>query len=219
MLKEFGRETRSELETAPYQPAEMSGSIFLGQKRMGDIQTLILWGTFNNLLTGCRLLMLGGGWVQDHSLSSHRDITCEWEAYLWCVSPGNNLRYNKWHYLLKALLYAISSFFGEKDLTKSAVYSSCLACLSCWTTALHSKYFLTCWAGIVDCWKRKQKNKSEQIVLPQITNHNQSLKIKQTRQERSQMHKSPSSISVKQCLVYALVMEQDADSVPSSNRP
>ena len=45
--------------------------------------------------------------------------------------------------------------------------------------------FLTCWVGIVDCWKRKQKNKSEQLVLPQIANHNESLKIKQTHQERS----------------------------------
>lgn len=66
--------------------------------------------------------MLGGGWVQDHSLSSHRDIRCEWEAYLWCVPPGNNLRYNKWHYLLEALVYAISSSFGEKDLTVSCVF-------------------------------------------------------------------------------------------------
>lgn len=55
---------------------------------------------------------------------------------------------------------------------------------------------LTCWVGIVDCWKRKQKNKSEQLILPQIANYNQSLKIKQTHQERSQMHKSPSSIPV-----------------------
>lgn len=38
VLKDFGRETRSELETAPYQPAEMSSGIFLGQKRMGDIK-------------------------------------------------------------------------------------------------------------------------------------------------------------------------------------
>lgn len=45
---------------------------------------------------------------------------------------------------------------------------------------------LTRWVGIVDCWKRKWKNsKSEQLVLPQITNYNQSLKIKQTHQERS----------------------------------
>lgn len=25
---------------------------------------------------------------------------------------------------------------------------------------------LTCWVGIVDCWKRKQKNKSEQLSTP-----------------------------------------------------
>lgn len=39
MLKEFARITRSDLENAPYQPAEMSSGIFPGQKRMGDIHS------------------------------------------------------------------------------------------------------------------------------------------------------------------------------------
>ena len=40
VLKEFARGTRSELETAPHQPAEMSSGVFPGQRRMGVIRSL-----------------------------------------------------------------------------------------------------------------------------------------------------------------------------------
>lgn len=40
VVKEFAERPRSELETAPYQPAEMSSGIFPGQKRTGDIHSL-----------------------------------------------------------------------------------------------------------------------------------------------------------------------------------
>lgn len=39
VLKEFARRTRSELENAPFQPAEVSSSIFPGQKSVGDIHS------------------------------------------------------------------------------------------------------------------------------------------------------------------------------------
>lgn len=138
VLKEFSRSARSELETAPYKPADVPSDIFHSQKRMGNFPKHRYFG--EHLIT-CLLEVNCSCWggevgVQDHSLPSHRDIRCEWEAYPWCKSPGNNSRYNKWQYLLEALVYAISSSFGEKDLTKSAGYSSCLSCLICWTTRL-----------------------------------------------------------------------------------
>jgi len=39
VLKQFARRTTSELENAPYQPAEILSVIFPGQKRIGDIHS------------------------------------------------------------------------------------------------------------------------------------------------------------------------------------
>lgn len=46
VLKEFARGSRSELETAPYQPPEVLNGVFPGQKRMRDMHSLNtdIWG-------------------------------------------------------------------------------------------------------------------------------------------------------------------------------
>lgn len=55
--------------------------------------------------------------------NSQRGTRCEWEAYLWCISPGSDSRYKKWHYIVEVFMHAIPSSFGEKGLAKAAVYS------------------------------------------------------------------------------------------------
>lgn len=80
VLKEFAKRARSELETAPYKPAEVPSGIFHShQKRMGNIPEHRYFG--EHLITGLLEVDCScwGGEVgaQDHSLPSHRDIRCE----------------------------------------------------------------------------------------------------------------------------------------------
>lgn len=86
------------------------------------------------------------------------------ERNIWHKSPGNNARYNKWQYLLEALVYVISSSFEGKKIDKvSCVFLQLvlpdllehLANVHCIQSINTKVLLLTCWIGIVDCWKKK----------------------------------------------------------------
>lgn len=164
VLRKFARRDRSKLETAPHKHVEIPSGIILSQKRMGNIPKHRCFG--EHVVTcllevDCFCWGMGVG-AQDHSWPHHKDIRCEWEAYPWHKSPGNNSRYNK--YLLEALVYSISSSFGEKRFDKVSCVFQLLVLPDLLEHSTNVHYIqsintkvllLTCWIGIVDCWKKK----------------------------------------------------------------